>query len=160
MTEKTFHRLHTLAFLGGIALALAVFLACFQLVCIPSESMVPTYQVDDVLIARKTGRAERDQVVLFYRDDADGRSIYIKRCVALAGDTVAVRDGKLIRNGAALDEPYLNEPYIYGAFEEYTVPEGMMFVMGDNRNVSADSRWFGPVPLEDILGRPVLRFSF
>lgn len=158
MTEKKFKYIHSVVFAAGALTVLALFFLCFQFVCIPSESMVPTYDVDDVLIVRKTQDVKRDKVVLFYHDTEEGQSIFIKRCVGLPGDTIAVHDGKLIRNGEVLDEPYLNEPYIYEEFEEITVPEGMIFVMGDNRNNSYDSRWFGPVDIDDVLGRPLLTF--
>lgn len=160
MTKRTFQWLHALAFFGGALLVLVVFLNCFTVTIIPSESMLPTYEVDDVLINVKTRQVQRGDVVIFYRGEGEQRLMYIKRCVALAGDTVEVRDGALWRNGRRLEEPYLNEPEVYGSFGPYTVPDGTMFVMGDNRNCSRDSRFFGPIPLEDMLCKPILRFSF
>jgi signal peptidase I len=81
---------------------------------------------------------------------------YIKRVIALPGETVAVRDGKVYVNGEPLEEAYIAEPprytYPFNA-GEYTVPEGDVFVMGDNRNNSSDSHVFGPVALDHIIGK-------
>jgi signal peptidase I len=65
-----------------------------------------------------------------------------------------VADGKVYVNGQALDEPYINAPPI-NSMRAVTVPEGMVFVMGDNRNVSSDSRSWGPLPIDDIIGKAV-----
>ena len=81
---------------------------------------------------------------------------YIKRVIALPGETIAVRDGKVYVNGEPLEEGYIAEPprytYPFNA-GEYTVPEGNVFVMGDNRNNSSDSHVFGPVPLDRVIGK-------
>lgn len=77
----------------------------------------------------------------------------VKRVVGLAGDRVEVKDGALFVNGARQTEPYLNEQTIQGIFPETTVPVGDVFVMGDNRNNSLDSRVFGPVSTKAIVGR-------
>ena len=85
---------------------------------------------------------------------------YIKRVIALPGETIAVRDGKVYVNGEPLEEGYIAEPprYTYpsnaaNGAGEYTVPEGNVFVMGDNRNNSSDSHVFGPVPLDRVIGK-------
>ena len=81
---------------------------------------------------------------------------YIKRVIALPGETIAVRDGEVYVNGEPLEEGYIAEPprytYPFNA-GEYTVPEGNVFVMGDNRNNSSDSHVFGPVPLDRVIGK-------
>ena len=159
MTEKKFKIIHTAIFWSGILLTLLVLFTCFKVVIIPSTSMVPTYKVGDVLLTNKDKDVERGDVVIFYNTIDGERSIYIKRCIGVAGDTIGVHNGIVWRNGQALDEPYLNEPYINGEFEDITVPEGMMFVMGDNRNVSYDSRYFGCVPVSDVIGKPILKFG-
>lgn len=82
---------------------------------------------------------------------------YIKRTIAVAGDTVDIRDGAVYVNGERLDEPYLHglktacDDQTY--CENYVVPEGTVYVLGDNRPESFDSRSFGPVPLDNIIGK-------
>ena len=70
----------------------------------------------------------------------------------LISDTLAFHDGKVWRNGEALDEPYINEPMEYSRKGEITIPDGYVFCMGDNRNHSSDSRFIGPVPIDHVLG--------
>ena len=77
----------------------------------------------------------------------------IKRVVAVAGDTVEIKDNKFYRNGKEVKEDYINESMNveeYKNIGKYTLQEGEIFVMGDNRNHSSDSRYFGPVPLEYV----------
>lgn len=126
---------------------------------IPSESMEPTLvQGDRVLVNRfvyRFGDPERGDVVVFHPPTAPDED-YIKRVVAVGGDTVEVKEGKLFVNGSPQVEPYLNEQFIEGAFPLETIPEGYIFAMGDNRNRSGDSRVFGPVKIESILGKGFL----
>ena len=86
---------------------------------------------------------------------------YIKRVIGLAGDRIAVHDGKVYVNDVPLDEPYISGPPLYrypqGAVNgEYTVPEGHVFVLGDNRNNSQDSHTFHAVPLDSIVGQALV----
>ncbi len=147
---------------------------------IPSRSMVPTLQVDDRLIIDKVGyhfrEPQRGDIVVFMppddaavvcttspRSPANGNSnntnkdAYIKRIVALPGETVEVRQGKVLINGQALQEDYLQEvpDYEYGP---RVVAENSYLVLGDNRNNSCDSHYWGFVPRENIIGRAVVRF--
>ena len=129
---------------------------------IPSESMVPTLEVGDRVFVNKFiyrfTEPERGDVVVFESVNG-GEEDLIKRVVGVAGDEVEVRNGTLLVNGEAREEPYLNRnlPFndSYGASE---VPEGHVFVMGDNRANSADSRVFGPLPIENIEGEAFVRF--
>ena len=91
-----------------------------------------------------------------------GKISYIKRIIGLPGDTIKIEDGKVYLNGILLDEDYLpdgTETYIRenGIKSEFTVPEGYVFAMGDNRTGSQDCRAFGCVPIEKIEGRVVIR---
>ena len=92
---------------------------------------------------------------------------FIKRVIGLPGDTVEVRDdGRVYVNGVALDEPYtykndqgVNEPTLpLGDTSSWVVPAGDLFVMGDHRQKSADSRVFGPIPESSVIGRAFLRY--
>jgi signal peptidase I len=94
-------------------------------------------------------------VVIFHSPMVDGEDL-VKRVVAVAGDRVAVRDGALWVNGVAQEEPYLLEQDFAGTYpddgQEELILEGEVFVMGDNRNNSGDSRFFGPIDVDLIMG--------
>ncbi len=126
---------------------------------IPSPSMQPTLvEGDRVLVNRfvyRFGEPHRRDIVVFH-PPVDESQDYIKRVVAVAGDRVAVKDGKLYINGKAQDEPYLKDAHINGTYPERTVPPGRIFVMGDNRNNSGDSRVFGPVKISEVVGEAFL----
>ncbi|HEY7605318.1 MAG TPA: signal peptidase I [Actinomycetes bacterium] len=83
---------------------------------------------------------------------------FIKRVVGLPGDRITCRGGQLVRNGQPVTEAYLDEgTQTDGCDEEVTVPPGRLFVMGDNRGNSQDSRVFGPIEREDVVGRAFVR---
>jgi signal peptidase I len=81
----------------------------------------------------------------------------IKRVVALGGERIAVRDGKVYVNGIALTEPYIAAPPSY-TMPERRIPDGSVFMMGDNRNNSLDSHIWGPLPVKNVIGHAVFRF--
>ncbi len=123
---------------------------------IPSESMENTLvKGDRVLVNRFVYRfteLKPGDVVVFHPPSSP-KEDYIKRVVAVAGDTVEVRDGGLYVNGVAKNESYLKEQFIEGAYPEKKVPPDTFWAMGDNRNQSGDSRVFGPVEVNKILGK-------
>ncbi|NLV71214.1 MAG: signal peptidase I [Actinobacteria bacterium] len=123
---------------------------------IPSPSMEPTLvEGDRVLVSRVTYNVrdpERGDIIVFEPPGYEGSDPFIKRVVAVGGDTVAVRDGVLWVNGVAQDEPYLKEGRIWEDFPETSIAPGWVWAMGDNRNNSGDSRVFGPVSEEAIIG--------
>ena len=82
---------------------------------------------------------------------------FIKRVVALPGETVEGRDGKVFVDGRELREPYLPPGLVTKPFPAQTVPKGRLWVMGDNRDHSADSRVFGTIPQDEVVGRAVVR---
>ena len=129
---------------------------------IPSVSMVPTLEVGDRILANKFiyrfSEPQRGDIVVF-RDVEGGYETLIKRVVGVEGDEIQVQDGLLFVNGEQQEEPYLNEKRPpRDSYGPTTVPEGHVFVMGDNRGNSGDSRLFGPVPLENLKGQAFLRF--
>ena len=130
---------------------------------IPSESMVPTLLVGDRVLANKfvyrLTEPERGEVVVFESVGEGDDQKLIKRVVGVAGDEIEVRNGTLLVNGEEQEEPYLNENLPFtGSYEPTEVPEEHVFVMGDNRGNSADSRVFGPLPVENIEGEAFMRF--
>jgi signal peptidase I len=129
---------------------------------IPSESMVPTLLVGDRVFVNKFiyrfTEPERGDVVVFESVNG-GEEDLIKRIVAVAGDSVAVRGGVLSVNEEPQNEPNLNRGIPDDSFFGPTrLSEGEVFVMGDNRANSADSRVFGPVPIENIEGEAFASF--
>jgi signal peptidase I len=125
---------------------------------VESISMQPTLYAGNFVFVNKLaytwGEASRGDIVVFrYPPDPD-QVPYIKRVIGLPGETVSISDGKVYVNGQQLSEPYL----VAATYpdNEWVVPEGHLFVMGDNRNNSSDSRSWGTVPLENVIGKAEL----
>jgi signal peptidase I len=145
---------------GALVVALVVKTFLIQAFYIPSESMVPTLEVGDRVLVNKlsytTGDIGRGDIVVFARPGgagADGIEDLIKRVVALPGETVEGRDGNVYVDGQELVEDYLPEGVETSVFPPYEVPEDHVWVMGDNRAASDDSRRFKAVPIADVVGR-------
>jgi signal peptidase I len=132
---------------------------------IPSGSMEPTLEINDRLIVDKVGyhftSPQRGDIVVFNPtqalEDQDFHDALIKRIIGLPGDTVEVKDGKVFVNNRQLAENYIQAApnYHYGP---KSVPDGSYLVLGDNRNNSYDSHYWGFVPRQKIIGRAVVRF--
>lgn len=122
-----------------------------------SHVLINTLAYDFRFGALQVARApvHRGDVVAFRRQSADGEKIYLKRVIGLPGDELAIKDGTIYVNGGALNEAY---PTVSdgGSLTEQRVPAGGVFVVGDNRAESDDSRSFGPVLTSSILGKAVL----
>lgn len=121
---------------------------------IVTGSMTPTLVPGEHVLAWKLGAPwhtwSRGEVVAF---DHDGQ-LLVKRVVAVGGDRVGISDGRLVVNGHRVDEPYADPQRIDSVyFGPVTVPAGSVFVLGDNRRNSRDSRAFGPVRTADVRGR-------
>ncbi|MBE0415612.1 MAG: signal peptidase I [Dehalococcoidia bacterium] len=96
---------------------------------------------------------QRGDVIIFHSTQEPGKNL-IKRVIALPGETVEIRDGKVYINGDPLDEPYImQEPCERYCDLTMQVPDGCYFVLGDNRNSSSDSRSWGMLPQENIIGK-------
>ncbi len=159
---------------GGFLEFLIILLAAFAFVFgfirpfvleafqVPSESMVPTFEVGDRFLANKfVYRFWEPSVgdVVVFRSVEGGDEDLVKRIVALPGDEVTVENGVLSVNGEVRNEPFVNAGLPdRGAYGPARVPEGEVFVMGDNRANSRDSRFFGPVPIENIEGEAFASF--
>jgi signal peptidase I len=169
-----------------VALVVAVLIKTFlvQAFYIPSGSMNDTLLEGDRVMVNKLayrfGDPARGDVVVFdspMEVDADGETIFgavvrhvaeslglsspdsalIKRIIALGGETLEVRENRVYVDGSALDEPYLKEGSWMPDYGPVTVPEGQVFVMGDNRSSSSDSRVFGPISEDEIVGKAFVR---
>ncbi len=131
-------------------------------------SMLPTLHNNQyVLVDRLVKNYQRGDIIVFrppiYPQESFLRRMigqpglyedYIKRVIGLPGDVIEVKDGKVYINGSPLEEDYIAEaPNYTGSWE---VPAGTVFVLGDNRNNSSDSHKWGPVPLENVLGKAIL----
>ena len=88
--------------------------------------------------------------------NSQGHNVWVKRVIGKSGDVLEFHDHGVYRNGTRLNEPYVNEPMNFSIEGSFTVPEGTVFVMGDNRNHSSDSRFIGPVPIDHVLGNVVI----
>ena len=147
-----------------VALFLAMLIHIFLFVPtkVSGSSMYPTLTNGEYLIVSKISHVLRetpnygDIVIIDSRTHME-RSWMVKRVIGKPGDKLEFHDGHVYRNGEKLDEPYINEPMEFSMDGSYTVPEGDVFVMGDNRNHSSDSRFIGPVPIDHVLGRVCLQ---
>jgi signal peptidase I len=144
--------------LETVLLSLALFMginAISARIRIESISMQPTLYANDFVIvnklAYKLGQPERGDVIIFrYPPDPD-REPYIKRLIGLPGDQVHVSGGVVSVNDIPLREPYISAPPNYEG--TWMVPQGNLFVLGDNRNSSSDSHSWGMVPLDNVIGK-------
>lgn len=131
---------------------------------VPSPSMVPTIQVQDRFLLNKTAywfkTPQRFQIVVFKPPARAGvKDDFVKRIIGLPGETIKIHGGVVYINDQPLTEPYISPDRApIGEFGPYIIPEGNVFVMGDNRNNSQDSRYWGPLPLKNIKGEAWLRF--
>lgn len=133
----------------------------FQTVSVDKTSMYPTLKPNDRLILEKVTYRFRKPVggeIIVFKYPQDTREKFIKRVIGVPGDKVKIENGFLYLNGEKKEEAYLNEK-MKSDFKEIEVPEGKLFVMGDNRNNSLDSRddKVGLIPYELVLGRAVFR---
>jgi signal peptidase I len=132
---------------------------------IPSGSMLPTLQINDRLIIDKISynfrNPERGDIVVFSPTDAlkaqNFKDAFIKRLLGLPGDKVEVKEGRVYVNDQPLKENYIEEKPNYN-FGPVTVPPNQYLVLGDNRNNSYDSHYWGFVPRDHIIGKAVVRF--
>ncbi len=156
---------------GALLVAFVIKTFLLQAFYIPSLSMAPTLQINDRVLVNKVSYdladVERGDIVVFERPDDWGAGEIddlIKRVVGLPGDTIAVRDGRVLIDGVPLEETYLEDgtstPAFFaesGCVPECSIAEGEIFVLGDNRGNSDASNHFGPLSFDDVVGRAFVR---
>ena len=148
---------------GALLVAFVIKTFLLQAFYIPSLSMAPTLQINDRVLVNKLSYdlhdVHRGDLVVFESPPNEGSQTkdLIKRVVALPGETVESRDGRIVINGQVLDEPYLGPDVVTGALEKITIPADHYWVMGDNRGNSRDSRYFGAISESLIIGRAFVR---
>jgi signal peptidase I len=156
----------------ALSMALAVIAALvlktyvFQRADVEGRSMESTLWDKDVIFVEKlsllAGSIKRGEIIIFDSGN-ETRDIYVKRVIAIEGDEIEIKDGKVYLNGEALKEDYLKEEAFTeaGSFipdnTKYKVEKHQVFVLGDNRAHSKDSREIGPVDIEDIKGHAIIR---
>ncbi|MEQ8970160.1 MAG: signal peptidase I [Coleofasciculus sp. C1-SOL-03] len=151
----------------GLSVFLAIGIRSFvaEARYIPSGSMEPTLQINDRLIIDKISynfrQPQRGDIVVFSPTEAlkqqNFKDAFIKRVIGLPGETIEVKGGRVYVSGQLLREQYIEEEAEY-SYGPVTVPENHYLVLGDNRNNSYDSHYWGFVPRENIIGRAIVRF--
>ena len=163
--ERLEHSQESLRTIKGALLSLLVFAAIAVLVStfllpfrVKGSSMAPTLQQGEILVFIKPGKINRGDIVVFHHEGHD----LIKRVIACSGDLIDIdQDGLVTVNGERLEEPYLSEQRFGKSNLEFPfeVPDSRLFVMGDNRAISQDSRIaeFGTLTQEQINGKAIFR---
>ncbi|MGE8206295.1 signal peptidase I [Heyndrickxia sp. NPDC080065] len=162
------------SWIKSILLAAIIVFVCRYFVFTPSivvgQSMEPNLQDGNRIIVSKLSDIKRFDEIVFHAPDEDEH--YVKRVIGLPGDHIEMKNDVLYINGKAYQEPYLKEKKKEIApmqkltedftLEEYTqkkkIPKGYLFVLGDNRLVSKDSRSFGLIPMDSVIGKVKVRF--
>lgn len=157
------------AIIIALALAMIIRIFFFTPIIVDGASMEPTLQDENRMIVTKIGEPKRFDVIVFHATEEQD---YVKRVIGLPGDRIEYKDDTLYINGKPYDEPYLDEAKQELADGELTnsftlrdtpvqsdvVPEGHLFVMGDNRRFSKDSRHIGAIPMDKVVGTTKMVF--
>lgn len=153
----------TIVMAGVLAFGIRTFVA--EARYIPSSSMEPTLEINDRLIIEKVSKyfqkPQRGDVMVFNPTDTlkeqNFKDAFIKRVIGVPGDKIEVKNQQVYVNDRKIEENYIAKPPNYD-FGPVTVPNNQYFVLGDNRNDSYDSHYWGFVPEENMIGRAVVRF--
>ena len=160
-----FYQKHRKPIIIGLGITMAVVTSLVLRPCVRSgrvngDSMNPTMMDGDLFFFREKKEYKRGDIIVFVPpDDAvmegeDGAT-FIKRVIAIEGEHIKIEGNILYINGQKVEEPYITESF--EADIDMTVPKGQIFVLGDNRNVSRDSRHYGTIETDTVLGT-VYRF--
>ena len=149
-----------------ISIFLIVFTCVFSVNKVPSTSMEPTIEPKSFIINWRFPFLVGDPIpnhgdIVVFRPGGQDRRLLVKRVIGLPGDQISFEGGYVFRNGEKLDEPYLQtEGVTYSDTERFSVPDGCIFVMGDNRLHSRDSRYMeNPfIPVKNILAKELVSF--
>jgi signal peptidase I len=151
----------------ALAVVISVVLNLFvvQVTEVRQQSMRPTLEQNDrVLVSKLDYRfaaPASGDIIVFTPPTPDPTIPYVKRIIGVGGDVIDLRNGNVFVNGERVDIPQATaatQPQSPQVPYPFTVPDGQVFVMGDNRTFSSDSRTFGPVPVSNIIGKVILRF--
>lgn len=139
----------------AVAVALAAAArAAVHIYSIPSRSMAPTLEPGDQIVVTRYFRSEPERGhVIVFRAPAGSDELIVKRVIAVPGDLVDSRLGRVRIGGHTLPEPYILRPAASGAIEAQVIPADSYYVLGDNRDDSLDSRTWGVVPRAHVVGR-------
>ena len=148
---------------GALLVAFVIKTFLLQAFYIPSLSMAPTLKVNDRVLVNKLSYdlhdVHRGDLVVFESPPNEGSQTkdLIKRVIGLPGETVESQNGHILIDGRVLEEPYLGPDVTTGPLEKTTIPPDHLWVMGDNRPNSRDSRFFGAIPESLVIGRAFVR---
>lgn len=132
-------------------------------IIVKQTSMLPNLQENNYLFVYKQayrfGEPKHGQIIVFPVNKNGEKELYIKRVIGLPGDTIDISDGKVYVNGKKQNQDYTEDGYTPGDVKNFKVPDGRLYVMGDNRVVSIDSRYaeVGTVKISDVTGTAVFR---
>jgi signal peptidase I len=149
-----FDIIETLALAGVLFLGIN---AVSARVRVDGFSMIPTLNDGEFILVSKVnyllGNVERGDIIVFHFP-MDPNQELIKRVIGLPGDVISVKNGTVSVNGQILSEPYIEAAPAYSG--DWAVPEGQLFVLGDNRNDSSDSHSWGYLPLDKVVGKAIV----
>ena len=132
-------------------------------IIVKQTSMLPTLQENNYLFlsrqAYNLGEPKRGDILVFPHNEGEEEELYIKRVIGRPGDKITIKGGTVYINGKAEDDHYTKDGTTPGSVSNFAVPEGQLYVMGDNRVVSIDSRdpSVGTVKIDDITGKAIFR---